>query len=320
MKILVTGARGFVGTALCRRLSAAGHEVTGLVRSPRENVGWMRFAPAADLEAVTDFAPFVEGMDGVVHLAARVHMMRETVTDPDAVYRRANTDVTVRLANAAAAAGTRRFVFLSSVKANGEGTTDKPFQETDIPAPQDAYGVSKLEAERGLAGIAGTVSLRTPLIYGPGVKANFRALMRICATGLPLPLDGITRNRRSLLFVGNLTHAIERVLTAPEPAGGVFLLSDGDDLSTAELVSRLRTSFGRRTVPLPLPAQLLRTAAAAMGKTAAAERLCGSLQVDSTRFRTSFAWTPPYTADQGLAATAASFRAEASSRLSQTAR
>lgn len=309
MKVLVTGARGFVGDALCRRLAAAGHEVTGLVRTAPAGVSWMRFAAAGDLEAVADFAPFAAGQDAVVHLAARVHMMRETSSNPEDAYRRANVEVTRRLAEAGRKAGVGRFVFLSSIKVNGEATASKPFDETDAPAPEDAYGRSKLEAEQVLADIPGVTILRTPLVYGAGVKANFRALVRICDTPLPLPLDGLTGNRRSLLFLGNLTHAIERVVEAPEAPRGTFLLADGEDLSTAELVRRLRFSLGRRAVSCPVPAAALRGVLALVGRRAAADRLCGSLRIDPGRFREAFRWTPPYTVGQGLAATAAWYRA-----------
>ena len=309
MKVLVTGARGFIGDSLCRRLAASGHEVTGLVRKAPENVSWMRFTAVGDLEAVSDFAPFAAGQDAIVHLAARVHMMRETAADPAAAYRRANVDVTRRLAEAGAAAGVGRFVFLSSVKVNGEATRKKPFDETDAPAPEDAYGRSKLEAERVLSDVPGAMALRTPLVYGPGVKANFRALVRLCDTTLPVPFDGLTGNRRSLLFLGNLTHAVERVLETPEPPRGPFLLADGEDLSTAELVRRIRFSLGRRTLPCPVPAAALRGLAALAGRRAAADRLCGSLRIDSGRFRAAFRWTPPYTVGQGIAATAAWHRA-----------
>ncbi len=309
MKVLVTGANGFVGDALCRRLAASGHEVTGLVRHPPGPRSWMRIVAAGDLEAVRDFAPFVAGQEAVVHLAARVHMMRESAADPEVAYRRANVDVTRRLAEAGTASGVGRFVFLSSIKVNGEATGDRAFLETDPPAPEDAYGRSKLEAERALADVAGVTILRTPLVYGPGVKANFRSLVRICDTPLPLPLDGITGNRRSLLFLGNLTHAIERVLATSGPVRGPFLLCDGEDLSTADLVRRIRFSLGRRAMPCPVPATALRGIAALSGRRAAADRLCGSLRIDPRRFADTFGWRPPFTVGQGLAATAAWYRA-----------
>lgn len=313
MKILVTGAGGFVGAALTRRLAAAGHSVRGSFRTAPPPASWMECVSTGNLEDCADLGALTDGMDAVVHLAARVHMMRETAVDPDAAYRRANAETTARLAAAAAEAGVSRFVLMSSVKANGEETAGTPYNETSPPDPQDAYGRSKLEAERSLErftdGPMSATALRTPLVYGPGVKANFAALMRVCASAVPLPLDGITDNRRSLLFLGNLTAAIERVLTAPAPHAGVYLLRDGEDLSTAELVRRLRFSFNRRTLPLPVPAGLLRAAAAAAGKSSAADRVCGSLRIDDGLFRRTFDWTPPFTVGQGLAATASRFRA-----------
>lgn len=313
MKILVTGAAGFVGGTLCRWLAAAGHDVAGTVRKTHDAPGWMTLHETGDLTRVDDFAPLVRGADAVVHLAARVHMMRETAGDPETAYRQANVEVTERLAAAAAAAGVRRFLFMSSIKVNGEETGTAPYDETSPPAPQDPYGRSKLAAERALAAWDASpmavTALRTPLIYGPGVKANFAALMRICATRIPLPLDGITENRRSLLFVGNLVHAMERVLTVPEPVAGTFLLCDGEDMSTSDLVRRLRLSLRRPTLPLPIPPAALRTAATMAGKAAAADRLCGSLRIDATRFREAFAWSPRFTVGQGLAATASRFRA-----------
>ncbi len=314
MKILVTGAGGFVGTALTRRLCAAGHIVRGSFRTDAPVRSWMECVTTGDIETHGDLAELVDGMDAVVHLAARVHMMQETLDDPEDAYRRANAETTVRLAAAAAAGGATRFVLMSSVKAIGEATDATPYDETTPPAPQDAYGRSKLAAERALEQFAGgpltASALRTPLIYGPGVKANFAALMRLCASPVPLPLDGIRDNRRSLLFLGNLTAAIERMLTSPTAHRGVYLLRDGEDLSTAELVRRLRFSFNRRTVRLPLPASALRAAAGAAGKSAAADRLCGSLQINDTLFRRTFDWAPPFSVGQGLAATASHFRAQ----------
>lgn len=318
MKILITGAGGFVGQALVRHLLASGHEVVGATRTAGPGNGGFSTRGTGDLTSVTDFGPLVTDMDAVVHLAARVHMMRETDDDPLDAYRRANTAVTERLARAAAAAGARHFVFMSSVKVNGEATHGTPFDDSSPPAPEDPYGRSKLEAEQALADISAPsmrrTCLRTPLIYGPGVKANFRALMKLCDTSVPLPLDGLTGNRRSLLFLCNLTDAIERVLTVGTTSTNpllseTFLLSDGEDISTAALVRRLRTSFNRRTLPMPVPAALLRGAASVIGKSAAADRLCGSLQIDSHRFRDCFDWTPPFSVGQGLAATASRFRA-----------
>lgn len=275
----------------------------------------MKTRVCGDLEAREDFTSVVAGADAVVHLAARVHMMRETAADPDAAYRRANTVVTEGLAGAAAQSGVGRFVFLSSVKVNGERTRHDAYSEMDEPAPEDAYGRSKLEAEQALQRIGdetglSCVSLRVPLVYGPGVGANFGALLRLCDLPVPLPLGGITRNRRSLLFAGNLTDAIRTVLEEPAGPPGTYLLSDGEDLSTADLVRRLRRSLNRRVPDLPVPAGLLRILAGLAGKKAAADRLCGSLQIDSSRFRQTYDWTPAFSVDQGLAATAAWHRAQ----------
>lgn len=321
MKILVTGAGGFVGDALCRRLVASGHGVIGVFRENPAPASWMESRIVGDLQNIADFAGVVEGAEAIVHLAARVHQMRETASDPEAAFIRANTDVTEKLARAAAGAGTRAFVFLSSVKVNGEATNGAPFTESDDPAPEDAYGRSKLAAEAVLQEISASsqmsiTTLRVPLVYGPGVRANFAALLRVCDLPLPLPLGGITGNRRSLLYIGNLTHAIERVLDTggkgmadkSGPGSEFFFLSDGEDISTADLVRRLRRCLNRHAPSIAIPAGMIRTLARIAGKPAASDRLCGSLQVDPARFAKEFGWIPPFSVDQGLAATAAAHR------------
>ena len=315
MKVLVTGASGFVGIALCRHLAAQGHRVVGGVRSAMPDTGGMEFRTHGNLETCEDFSDLVSDADAVVHLAARVHMMRETTEDPETAYYRMNTDVTARLAQAAAENDVDRLVFLSSAKVNGERTQDRAYTEEDDPAPEDAYGRSKLAAERALQRISAdsglaAVSIRTPLIYGPGVGANFAALMRFCDLPLPLPLAGITYNRRSLLFVGNLAGAIRTVLETSVVSTGTYLLSDGEDLSTADLVRRLRRSLGRRMPDPSVPISLLRSIAGLAGRSGAADRLAGSLQIDSARFRQTFNWTPVFNVDQGIAATAAWHRAQ----------
>lgn len=299
-----------MGHALCRHLAVAGHSVIAVVRSEIPDPGWMEARISGDLETRRNFAELVSGADAVVHLAARVHMMRETAADTEAAYRRANADVTESLSKAAADAGVRRFVFLSSVKVNGEQTINGAYTEENEPAPEDAYGRSKLAAEQALRKLSeesglSCVSLRVPLVYGPGVGANFAALLGLCNLPFPLPLSGITTNRRSLLFLGNLNEAIRTVLEDTTDRTATFLLSDGEDLSTADLVRRLRRSLNRRVPDLSVPDSAFRTLAGLAGRKLAADRLCGSLQIDSSCFRQTFHWTPAFSVDQGLAATVA---------------
>ena len=265
---------------------------------------------AGDLETRQNFSGLVSGADAVVHLAARVHKKCERPADVEAAYRRANADVTENLSKAAADAGVRRFVFLSSVKVNGERTINGAYTEENAPAPEDAYGRSKLAAEQALRTLSresglSCVSLRVPLLYGPSVGANFAALLGICNLPFPLPLSGITANRRSLLFLGNLNGAIRTVLEDPTDRTATFLLSDGEDLSTADLVRRLRRSLNRRVPDLSVPDSALRTLAGLAGRKLAADRLCGSLQIDSSYFRQTYHWTPAFSVDHGLAATVA---------------
>jgi len=315
MKILVTGAAGFVGDALCRHLAAVGHTVAGTFRTHPDNRNWMQVHTTGDLLNMGNFSSLLDGIDSVVHLAARVHTMRKIETHPDTVYLKANAELTERLALSATKAGVSRFILLSSIKANGKGTAaDIAYTETDAPAPDDAYGRSKLAAEQKLTAVAEksamtSLSLRIPLVYGPGVGANFASLLNICDTPLPLPLDGATRNRRSLLYVGNLTAAIETALAAPRVTSGTYMLADGEDLSTADLVRRLRVCLNRSHIPLPVRPAIMTRLAGLAGKSAAADRLFGSLRVGAKKFRHDFSWNPPFTVDQGLAATAARVRA-----------
>lgn len=315
MRILVTGANGFIGDSLCRHLAAAGHSVIAGLRSKAPDPGWMETWVHGNLETQENFSPALEGIEAVVHLAARVHMMRERAADAEAIYRRVNSEITGKIATEAAKAGVQRFVFLSSIKVNGESTQTKPFSEKNDPSPEDAYGQSKLAAELALQEISentklACTSLRIPLVYGPGVKANFRALLHLCGLPIPLPLRGITDNRRSLLFVGNLTDAIRTVLEDPTSRSESFLLSDGENLSTADLIWRLRRSLGQPVPDLKVPASIFTTFAEFTGKNAAAMKLRGSLEIDSSHFRRTFNWTPAFTVDQGIAATAAWHRAQ----------
>ena len=311
--VLVTGASGFVGRALCPRLRAAGYRVAVSTRdrAAARIPGVDDIHVTAPLGPETDWRPALGGVEAVVHLAARVHVMNES--DADALHRQANAEGTLRLAEAAAAAGVGRFVFLSTAKVNGERTGAAPFRESDPPTPADAYARSKWEAETGLARIAKrtgleVVVMRPPLVYGPGVGGNFLALLNICRARVPLPLAGAD-NRRSLLFVGNLADAIVRCLDHPAAAGETYLLRDGEDISTVQLVRRAAQALGRPARLFRLPAGVLRLAGGLICKSAVVARLLDSLAVDDGKIRRQLGWTPPFTLAQGLNETAAWFQA-----------
>ncbi len=313
MRVLVTGANGFVGRALCRELLRRDRRVRAVVRGNDDPPEGCELHTVGEIGPDTDWGEALDGVDAVVHLAARVHVLRETAGDPIAAFRRTNVDGTLRLAEAAALAGVGRFVFLSSVKVLGDASPDGPLTEASAAKPQDPDGISKWETEIGLARLAKKkgleiVILRPPLVYGPGVKGNFRALLRLVERGLPLPL-GRVANRRSLLYLGNLVDAIDRCLSHPAAAGRCYLLRDGEDLSTADLVRRLAAALGRRTPLFPVPAGLLKLGAGCVGRAAEVRRLLGSLTVDDGPIRRELEWNPPFTVDEGLAETAAWFRA-----------
>lgn len=319
--VLVTGASGFVGRALVPRLRAAGQRVTISTRD-RESA---RGLDVDDVHATnplgpeTDWRPALSGVEAVVHLAARVHVMDEPAAD--ALHRQANAEGTLRLAEAAAAAGVGRLVFLSTVKVMGERTAAAPFRESDPPAPADAYARSKWEAETGLARISRDTGLqvvvvRPPLVYGPGVGGNFLTLLRICHAAVPLPLAGVA-NRRSLIFVGNLADAIARCLGHPAAADGTYLLRDGEDISTAELLRCVALALDRPARLFSLPGGVLRLAGGLIGKGDAVARLLDSLVVDDGKIRRELDWTPPFTLAQGLNETAAWFRARGERERSQ---
>ena len=277
----------------------------------RRPAGLLREAVVPDLHAQTDWATALTGCDAIVHLAARVHVMHDTADDPLALYRATNTDATLNLARQAAQAGVKRFVFVSSIKVNGEGR-DAAYCETDVPAPEDAYAISKWEAEKGLQQIAQEtglelVILRPPLVYGPEVKANFLRLMQTVRKGWPLPLGAID-NRRSLLYLGNFVDAIRVCLEHPAAAGQTFLLDDGRPVSTPDLVRAIARAMGRPARLLPVPVGVLAFAGALLGKRTAVARLTGSLHVDSSAIRARLGWTPPYSMEAGLAATVGAWR------------
>jgi UDP-glucose 4-epimerase len=308
MQVLITGASGFVGSALVSELSGAGHTVIPAVRRA---AGLPNEVLVGEIGPATEWGRALAGTEAVVHLAARVHVMRDEASDPLAEFRKVNTEGTLNLARQAAQAGVKRFVFISTIKVNGEGR-DAPYRETDVPAPEDPYALSKWEAEQGLHRIAQetgleVVILRPPLVYGPGVKANFLRLIQTVARGWPLPLGAI-RNRRSLLYLGNFVDAIRLCVEYPGAAGQTFLLDDGEAVSTPELIRALASAMGQPSRLLAVPVGVLETAGILLGKRAAVERLTGSLHVDSSAIRSRLGWVPPNTLQQGLAATVADWR------------
>lgn len=294
MTILVTGARGFVGSALVRRWRLRPSGLTNRL-----------VLPAQRMSREADFRTDLKGVDAVVHLAARVHVMTDDAQNPLQDYRVVNVEGTRVLALQAADAGVKRFVYVSSVKVNGEATrVGRPFQETDAPAPADAYGVSKWEAEQCLQGLAETtgmevVIIRPPLVYGPGVKANFLALMTAVRRELPLPL-GALHNQRSLVAVENLVDFIDLCLGHPAAANQVFFVSDGCDLSTTELVRELARAMKVGERLMPIPRSILMAAGVVLGKSDKVQRLCGSLQVDISKARNVLGWTPPFSVEAAL--------------------
>ena len=311
-RVLVTGASGFVGRALCAALGEAGHEVVASTRGAVEPwVPGLEVRPIPDIGPDTDWSGALAGIDAVAHLAARVHVMKERRAQPLAAYRHVNADGTRRLAEAAAANGVGRVVFLSTVKVNGETSGSASFRESDRPVPGDDYGLSKWEGEQALAEVAAhtgleTVVLRPPLVYGPGVKGNFLRLLELCRHAPPLPL-GATSNRRSLIYLGNLVNAVTACLTRPEAAGQTYLVRDGEDVSTTELIRRVGAALGRPARLFPVPGALLRLAGHLTGKSDAVGRLLDSLAVDDGKIRTQLDWAPPFTMAQGLAETVSWF-------------
>ena len=305
MKVLVTGANGLVGNATCATLKNRGFNVLGGLRSLSVGGPKVDTVIISSVDEHTNWTSSLLGIGAVVHLAARVHVMHDRSSDPLVEFRRVNVQGTLNLARQSAAAGVRRFVFISSVKVNGESTqAGCAFTEADLPNPQDAYGHSKHEAEQGLRQIATdtgmeVVIIRPPLVYGPGVKANFAALMRAVQRGWPLPL-GAVHNQRSLVALDNLVDFIVTCLAHSEAANQTFLISDGHDLSTPELVRDMAQAAGVSARLLLVPMWALRAGAAMLGKRHAMQRLCGNLQVDISKARTLLGWVPPISVAQGL--------------------
>ena len=306
-EILVTGATGFVGKALVQRLLTEDKARHVAVAARRDGQQWPeRVLPrvTGDLEPSTDWSVALAGVSTVVHCAARVHLMADTAVDPIAEFRRVNVLGTSNLARQAAAAGVRRFVFVSSIGVNGAATSHRPFTSEDQAQPHSPYAQSKYEAELGLKALTAetgieVVIIRPPLVYGPGAPGNFGSLMRWLKRGVPLPLGNI-HNQRSLVGLDNLIDLIVTCLTHPAAANQTFLVSDGEDVSTKDLLRRMGQAMGHPARLIPVPTSWLRIAAAVVGKQDVAQRLCGSLQVDIEKARQLLGWSPPLTLDEGL--------------------
>lgn len=321
MRVLVTGATGFVGQALVRRLAShEGDEVRCAIRQTRVGIeGAGRIHVVGEMDGNTNWRQSLDGVECVVHLAARVHMMQKKKRDAEAEYRRVNTDGMSALVRQAIGAGVSRFVFLSTIKVNGEGgpfglPQSAPYRETDVPTPHDAYATSKYEAECVLRTISEGaamewVVIRPPLVYGPGVRANFRSLLEAVRRGYFLPF-GAVRNRRSLVSLGNLVDLLVRCTRHPAAANQTFLVSDGHDMSTPELVRRLARATGRSPRLVPISPVVLSVGAKLLGRGPAIERLLGSLCVDIGKARQVLGWSPPCDIDAELWHTAHTAPAE----------
>jgi nucleoside-diphosphate-sugar epimerase len=313
-RMLITGASGFVGSALCRRALFDGHRVRGAVLPAELSLvpDGVELCPIESIGHRTPWKDALEDVDTIVHLAARVHIMNDEHPDPMEAFREVNTRGTRRLAEEAARMGVRRLVFISTIKVNGEETFERPFDVTDAPNPQDPYGLSKWEAELSLYEIAErtgleVVVIRPPLCYGPGVKANFYKLMELVSKEVPLPLASI-ENRRSLVALDNLVDLLLSAATHPAAAGELFLAGDGEDLSTPEMVRRLAHALGKDARLVPFPPGLMRMGTELIGKGGVYQRLGGSLQVDISRARRVMGWKPPVTVDEAFAHTARWYR------------
>ncbi len=315
-RCLITGGKGFIGRALTSRALASGYVVRLALRKQTtvDQIIGVETVNTGSLSPENDWTAALGRVNRVVHLAARVHVMNDKSSDPLAEFRRVNVEATANLARQAAVAGVSRFVYVSSIKVNGESTQDgRPFSANDVPAPEDPYGVSKHEAEKLLRQIATetgmeVVIIRPPLVYGPGVKANFESMMRWLCRGLPLPLAAITQNRRSLVALDNLVDLIMTCLSHPAAANQTFLVSDGEDLSTAELLRRMGNALGHPPRLFYVPASLLKFGARAMNMPGIYQRLCGSLQLDISKTQQLLGWAPSVSVDEGLRRTGEGFR------------
>jgi nucleoside-diphosphate-sugar epimerase len=311
-RVLVTGASGFVGSALCRHFIACGFDVVGTVRSlPATLVPGVDYLIVGELGTDTAWSDKVfTGVKIIVHCAARVHVMNDYAKDPLMEFRRVNTLGTENLAQVAAHAGVKRLIFLSSIKVNGENSlSDTPIDETSPTNPQGHYGISKMEAEKALRRIAAeteleVVILRLPMVYGPGVKGNFLRLLKIVDSGIPLPFS-LVNNQRSLIYLNNLTGAITACLTKSAAVGKTYMVSDGENISTPQLITQIAYALEKPVRLWPCPLRLLEVASMLAGKSDEISKLLGSLCINSNKIRSELGWVPSYTLTQGLSVIAA---------------
>jgi len=314
--ILVTGANGFIGKPVWSELVKAGFQVKCAVRKLNHpiNKHCTKIVEVGDIGPETDWTNALKSITTIVHLAARVHMMKDSAIEPLSEFRKMNVNATEHLATMAAKAGVKRLVFMSTVKVNGEQTRDKPFTESDLPHPDDPYAISKWEAEQALLKVSNetgleVVILRPPLVYGPGVQANFLRLLQIVDRNIPLPFLNI-KNKRSFIYLGNLVDAIIACCTHPNAKGETFLVSDGEDASTAELVRMIAIAMGKKAKLFPFPQSLLSIIGTLTGKKAELNRLFGSLCIDSSKIRKVLNWKPPISMRDGIQETIKWYKAQ----------
>lgn len=302
--ISVTGANGFVGRIFCAEAALRGFKVRAITRT-QTNLGKnVKNIAVGNIECNTDFHEALEGCEVVIHLAGRAHILFDDFTNPLEEFRRVNVQGTLNVAKHAAAVGVRRFVFISSIGVNGAETFQHPFTPEDTVSPHSPYAVSKYEAELGLKQLAAEtgmefVIIRPPLVYGPSAPGNFGSLVRWLKRGMPLPFGAIN-NKRSMVSIGNLVDLILTCVTHPAAASQIFMVSDGEDISTTELLLRMGKAMGHQALLLPVPESLLKIFAAALGQTDMARRICGSLQVDISKTRQLLGWTPPLNLEEGF--------------------
>ena len=316
-KILITGANGFVGQALCQALTKNGYFVRAAVRS-NERLAQLpegvEYCIVGEVGVDTEWSTALEGVNTVIHLTSRVHLMQDTSSDPLLEYRKINTAGTEHLARIAMQSGVTRFIFLSSVKVNGEYTGDDKavsFSETDTPNPQDDYAVSKWEAEQVLARLGKesgleTVILRPPLIYGPGVKANFLSLLKVVDSGVPLPFAAI-KSKRSFIYLGNLVDIILKCIVNPKLSGQTFLVSDGEDITIPQLMRKIAKSMDRNPILIPIPVGILKFVGEISGRRLEVDRLARSLVIDNRKIVEALNWKAPYSLDEGIELTVKSY-------------